>query len=314
MGKSTSESFGGEKICYIMRKGNGIIERMGNYTKLTRTLEQKIRRDFVKKYFKVLTGAMLVAFLFFCHDPSVYAALITKTLDNDTLITPPGLVVATRDDIPKFKKGTAVTLNMYGEVLEGVLAENISLPYETGMSRDSARATSMYYTPPQIIFVPSYQDKMPTTRVLPFKGGTKVFFNEKGEVIRGTINGPDQRIDLNPSNHIMVAEGEISFHKNGMVAICTLGDDTYLRPVGWSEILSENFTGGAACPGFVEFKAGKPVLLNDKGEVIKGTLKKDTKLRWVSPLSLNAVGIKVFEAGTTVEFDDKGVVLKASKN
>ena len=265
---------------------------------------------------KVLNGVILVAFLFFCHNSGVSAAQITKTLANDTRITPPGLIVAAWSEIPKLKKGTVVTLNMYGEVLEGILAEDVDLPYETGTTQNSIKPTAMAYTPPPFIYIPSYTDTTPTNRVLPFKGGTKVTFNDKGEVIRGTLNGSTQNIVLNPTNHIAVSEGEISFHKNGMLALCRLANDSYLRPVGWSQILTDNFTDAMACSGFVEFKAGKPIWLNDKGEVIKGTLNKDTKLRSVTKLTLSDIvvtGVKVFEAGTTVEFDENGVAVKASK-
>lgn len=263
---------------------------------------------------KVVNGVILVAFLFFCHNSGVSAAQITKTLDNDARITPPGLIVATWSEIPKFKKGTVVTLNIYGEVLEGILAEDVDLPYETGTTQNSIKPTAMAYTPPAFIYIPS--DTKPINRVLPFKGGTKVTFNDKGEAIKGTLNDSNQNIVLNPTNHIAVSEGEISFHKNGMLALCRLANDSYLRPVGWSQILTDNFTDAIACSGFVEFKAGKPILLNDKGEVIKGTLNKDTKLRSVTKLPLidNVVtGVKVFEAGTTVEFDENGIAVKASK-
>ena len=53
---------------------------------------------------KVLTRVIFVAFLYFCHNASADSALITRTLDEDTRITPPGVIVATLDDIPMFKK------------------------------------------------------------------------------------------------------------------------------------------------------------------------------------------------------------------
>ncbi|MDF2572922.1 MAG: hypothetical protein K0R55_4526 [Sporomusa sp.] len=269
----------------------------------------------VKYYLlKVLSRVILVAFLFFCHNSGVSAAQISKTLDNDTKITPPGFIVVAWSEIPTFKKGTVITLNMYGEVLEGILAEDVDLPYETGRTQNSIKPTAMAYTPPAFIYIPS--DTKPINRVLPFKGGTKVTFNVMGQVIRGTLNDSTQNIVLNPTNHIAVSEGEISFHKNGMLALCRLANESYLRPVGWSQILTENFTDAMACSGFVEFKAGKPLLLNDKGEVIKGTLNKDTKLRSVTKLLLGdtvVTEVKAFEAGTTVEFDENGIAVKASK-
>lgn len=260
---------------------------------------------------KVLTGVIFMAFLLFCQTASVDAARYTKTLNENIRISPPGVIVSTWSNIPKFKKGTVVILNEYGEVLEGILAETISLPYETGTSQDSIRSAS--YTPVPF-YVYTNTVKEPTYRDLPFKGGTKVTFNDKGEVIKGIISGSNKSIDLNQANHILVSDGEISFHKNGMLATCTLSSDSYLRPVGWLQILTENYTDSSACSGLVEFKAGKAIGLNEKGEVVNGTLNKDTKLLTApSVLRPNSSGIKVYEAGTTVEFDESGIVIKASK-
>lgn len=254
---------------------------------------------------KVLTGIIMMSFLFFCNNGSVDAAQITKTLDDNTRIMPHGVVVTTWNNIPKFKKGTIVTLNEYGEVLEGILAVDVSLPYETGASKDSAKQAS--YTPlPMPFYVFSNTETMLTTRFLSFKSGTKITFNDKGEVIKGTLNSSKQSIVLNLATSIQVAEGEVSFHKNGMLATGTLANDSYFRPVGWSQILTENDTNNSACSGFVEFKAKHPIVLNDKGEVVKGMLNKETKL-------LSPSGIKVYEAETTVEFDDEGIVGNAQK-
>lgn len=261
-----------------------------------------------KNLLKVLTGVIFSAFFLFSYITNAEAALYTRTLTEDTRITPAGVIVATWSNIPKFKQGTVVTLNEYGEALEGTLAEDISLPYESGTSQNAARTA---YTPVPFYFY-SYTTQEPTYRVLSFKGGTKVTFNDKGEVIHGTINGSNQSITLNQTNHILVSNGEISFHKNGMVAMCNLASDSYLRPVGWLQILNENYTDNSACSGLVEFKGGKAIMLNEKGEVLKGTLNKNTKLLSLGGI-LSAVSIKAYEAGTTVEFDDKGIVVKASK-
>lgn len=223
-------------------------------------------------------------------------------------------------EIPKFKKGTVVTLSEFGEVLEGVLAEDANLPYETGKSLEAVKQT---YTPvPFYVF--TYTDTPNPNRVLSFRGGTKVTFNDKGEVVRGTLSGSNGSIALNQTNRIAVSDAEVSFHKNGMVETCTLASDSYLRPVSWAQILTENYTRDAECAGFVEFKAGKPITLNEKGEVVKGTLKKNTKLLTLNSVSQSiksllsadgtlSQGIKVYEAGTVVEFDDKGLVVKAVK-
>jgi hypothetical protein len=67
---------------------------------------------------------------------------------------------------------------MYGEVLEGVLAEDVDLPYEAGTPQNSLKPTAMSDVPLQFVFIPTYTDAMPTNRLLPFKGGTKVIFND----------------------------------------------------------------------------------------------------------------------------------------
>ncbi|MDU4959973.1 MAG: hypothetical protein E6X17_04815 [Sporomusaceae bacterium] len=262
---------------------------------------------------KTLTGILLIAFLFLCGNSNAAAAPITKSLDTDTKIMPPGFIAATWSEIPKFKKGTVVILNMYGEVLEGILADDVNLPYETGLIQNSIKPTAMTYAVPMIMYV---QEQTPTNRLLPFKAGTKVTFNDRGEAIKGTLTGSDHNIVLNPTNHIAVSKGDISFHNNGMLALCTLATNTYLRPAGWSQILTENFVDGMACSGFIEFKAGEPILLNNKGEVIKGTLNKTTKLRtFLTSLIGNVGGVetKAFEAGTEMEFDEKGIAAKVTK-
>lgn len=256
----------------------------------------------MKHYFLKVLAGMVIGVLFSMQ--SIYAAeIITQTLEKDTRITPPRVMAIKRVEMPMFKKGTVVTLNEYGEVLEGILAEDINLPYETGTSRNSAATVS--YTVPQYIFIPTVTEPQPQYRVLRFKDGTKVVFNDKGEVTRGTVCS-DRSVMLTQSNHIWVSDGEIRFYKNGLIAICTLADDYYLRPVGWSQISTEN-NANIICTRLIEFKGKKPVELNEKCEVTKGTLSKDTKL--MSPIGI----MKVYEAGTTVEFDDNGSVVKASK-
>ena len=283
-----------------------------NYDQVTLPTQLNREENRMSKYlFKFFGGIILVALLFIHDNSGAAAAQITRKLDNDTKIIPTGFIVATSKEIPKFKKGTDVTLNMYGEVIEGILAEDIELPYETGAPQNQVKPT-MTYVPATVVVIPSYLEA-PKNRVLPFKGDTKVTFNERGEVIRGTLTGSDHNIILSPTNHITVRSGEISFHKNGMPARCTLESDTYLRPVGWSQILAENVTDSMVCPGFVEFKASHPILLNEKGEVIKGTLNQDTKLRSFLLINIGIAEVQSFQAGTTVEFDENGVATKAAK-
>jgi len=265
----------------------------------------------LKKFLlKVSVGIIFSTIIIFCNPLNANAAVYTKTLTENTRITPPGVIVTWWDSIPKFKKGSVVILNQSGEVLEGVLAENASLPYETGKTQSSFNKISNP-PPPLPIFINTTTEAKPLYRVLTFKGGTKVTFNERGEVIRGTLAAGDS-ISLNTSNHIFVSEGEISFHPNGMPATFCLSQNTYMRPVGWQQILIENYTKNYNSPGFIEFKEKKNIELNDRGEVIKGTLNKESKL--LSDDGLLSEGVlKTYEAGTTVEFNKNGFVVKAEK-
>ncbi|WP_312560679.1 hypothetical protein [Anaerospora sp.] len=254
---------------------------------------------------RVITGMVVAALFSFYPNSSVNAALITKTLDANTRITPPGIIMATQGEIPMFKKGTVVTLDEYGNVLEGILADTINLPYESGTAAATLRKTSVA---PPMMFIPYYvTDTKPKYRLLTFKEGNKVIFNAKGEVTRGTITNTNDSIEFNSVNHMQITSGEISFHDSGMVATCTLGKNTYLRPVGWQQLLTANFTNNTACSGLVEFKGKQPLELNEKGEVMKGTLNNKTQLL----AAADGSSTKLYEAGTIVEFDEKGVVIKA---
>ena len=241
---------------------------------------------------KVLTGIILMAFIFFGYSAGAFAATTTKTLDNNTRITPPGTSSINWASIPEFKKGTVVTLNENGEVIEGTLSSAVFL--------QCVGEGKFYYR--------YYFDCVYPNRIIRFKEGCKVTFNDKGEVVKGTVAGALLSIPIDNRNYISLRdETEIIFHDNGIPAICTLDFDTYLRPIGWQKNLTAGYTDKINCPGFIEFKGGTQIQLNDIGEATKGTLNKDTKL--ISPTG----SIKVYEAGTTVEFDDKGVVVKASK-
>ncbi len=247
-----------------------------------------------KVRFKVLGATMVMALLLFFDTAGVGAVPITKVLEENMRITPPGTIASQRwNNIPEFMKGTTVTLNEYGEVLEGTLSSTQELLCVAG-----GTIYYRYY----------HNGSMVPTRLLLFQSGTKVVFNEKGEVTKGTLAaGGSEAIPISPSNYIDVKVGsEVSFHGNGMLASCTFKFPTYIRPVGWQQNLTAGYTNKFAGPGFIEIKDETTVELNEKGELLKGTLNKDAKLP--SPN-----GIKVYEAGTTVEFDDKGVVVKATK-
>jgi len=234
---------------------------------------------------RILTGAIMMSLLFFGYCAEANAASITKTLSEDTKLMPPG--VSATFSIPVFKKGTTVTLNENGEVLEGTLASDpwlycVPLQYEV----DGRPYFKQY----------GYV----------FREGTKVTFNDKGEVVKGTLSHNHvTKIEVpldGKSGLVLRPLTEVSFYPNGVLAKGTIDlyASIYLRPVGWqrNKILSDNI-------GFVQFKEGTIIELNDKGEAVKGTLNIDTKLPSPS-------GFKVYEVGTTVEFDDNGVVVKAT--
>lgn len=244
---------------------------------------------------KTLLGTILVAIMLCYHTINVEAAPITKTLDDDMRIALPGTIASQwGHGMPEFKKGTVVTLNDNGEVLEGTLISSERLPCVTG--------GAFYYR-----WSFANDSQIRPSRLLYFKAGTKVTFNEKGEVIRGMVVGDFIEVPVSQTNYIGILDGtEISFHENGMIATCTSSNDIYLRTVGWRQILNENNTSKIICPSLVQFKKGTPLELNDKCEVIKGTLNKGTKL-------LSPNGIRLYEAGTTVEFDDKGIVINFTK-
>jgi hypothetical protein len=257
------------------------------------------------------TTVVLAVLLSFCLAAAGNASPVTKTLDENTRMMPPGFIVTTWAEIPVFKKGTVVTLNELGEVLEGILANDVSLPYESGQAQDSLKQTSTTYAPMPMIIMPTYISPQ-IKRVLQFKEDTKVTFNEKGEVIKGTLySGSSQNIMLYPATYIAVGTGPVSFYKNGMPVTCTLGSNSYFRPVGWINFPNANNSPTSACAGFIEFKSGKPLALNEYGEVTKGTLNKDTRLPTAGGLSLDVAALKFYEAGTTVEFNEKGIVIKA---
>ncbi len=235
---------------------------------------------------KVLTGTILMTFVFSVCISGVNAAPITKTLGADTKLIPSGLLAT--DNPPTFKKGTMVTLTENGEVIEGILAYDILLSVVPLVFEENGRN---YFRPYKAWF----------------NKDTKITFNSRGEVIKGTtiytIEPWYLFAPLNSSSSIRLKQStEVSFHPNGMMAYGTPASDTYLKPVGWRQITDNGMAGS------VEFKGGRQIELNDKGEVTKGTLNKDTKL--LSPLGFQ----KLYEAGTRVEFDDKGAVVKSSTN
>lgn len=237
---------------------------------------------------KVLTGTILMTFVFFVCISGANAAPITKTLEADTKLIPSGLLAI--ENPPTFKKGTTVILNENGEVIEGILAYDSLLSCVPLVYEDNGR---VYFRP--------YKGC--------FNRDTKIIFNSRGEVMKGTTYygignfAPYLNVPLNSSSVIRLKQStEVSFHANGMMAYGTPDSDIYLKPVGWKQITDNGMAGS------VQFKGGRQIELNEKGEVVKGTLNKDTKL--MSPLGI----LKFYVAGTTVEFDDNGAVVKFFKN
>lgn len=188
---------------------------------------------------RLLTGVLLTAFLLGGFEGGANAATVTKTLDEDTQITPPGMVAVL--GAPMFKKGTVVTLNEHGEVLEGTLAEKAYLACVAGASQFYFQGIYSSQFKPQVIRWP---------RALVFSEGTKVTFNSKGEIVRGTIWTEDDYVSIPLSQNSLIALKpltEVSFHENGMIATCTPYASTstayvYLRPVGWQQNLTAGYT------------------------------------------------------------------------
>lgn len=236
---------------------------------------------------RVLAGTVLIAFLLFGYSAGANAALVTKILDEDTKLLPPGITSVS--SIPVFKKGTTVTLNENGEIIEGVLATDpwlncVPLEYEENGMR--------YFR--QYGYV--------------FREGTKVTFNDKGEVFKGTFSHNHDikiAVPINARNYVTLKPlSEVRIHSNGVLASGTLKawQGIYLRPLGWQQI--RNLTDNTG--GLVSFKDGTLIELNTNGEVTKGTLNKDTMLP--SP-----TGIKGFKENTMVEFTEKGIAIETSK-
>ncbi len=195
---------------------------------------------------RLLTGVLLTAFLLGGFEGGANAATVTKTLDEDTQITPPGMIAVL--GTPMFKKGTVVTLNEYGEVLEGTLAKKACFACVAGASQYFYQGIYSTQFKQQIIRWP---------RVLAFSEGTKITFNSKGEVVKGTIWTEDDFVLIPLSQNSLIALKqltEVSFHENGMIATCTPTAHIYLRPIGWQQNLTTGYTSRIAFPGFIEFK------------------------------------------------------------
>ncbi|MDR7867093.1 MAG: hypothetical protein RIN56_09735 [Sporomusaceae bacterium] len=234
---------------------------------------------------------IVMAFLF-CPALAANAATTTKTLDENTRIMPPGFMAIHAENVPEFKKGTTVVLNEYGEILEGTLTYARYLPCIGGPFHYGYESWEVIEAVPKIIR---------------FNNDSRVYFNDKGEVVRGTISGYKLAAPIGSTSFVILNDNsEMSFYEDGKLATCTLGAKTYLRPIGWQQLRTGSGD-KTTFPGFVEFAKATAISLNNKGEVIKGTLSQDTKLR--SPTG----NIRVYEAGSTVAFDSNGAVVNVSK-
>lgn len=133
-----------------------------------------------------------------------------------------------------------------------------------------------------------------------------------------------------------VADDDLKFKKNttailndnGELISGTLNSDTYLRPVGWKNIVNDFYfaeTGSLFFPrffhpihtydnvalsayGHIRYKADAPVIFNAEGLVIKGTIDEDVTVA----LQNNKYGFVTFKEGTILTFDDKGAVISAT--
>lgn len=149
-----------------------------------------------------------------------------------------------------------------------------------------------------------------TSGSLLFKQGSSVELNDQGEVVSGVLKSNAilhaigrGRFDINPiSNYLYFkSDSALRFDEQGFVISGTLADDTYLFLIYISEPQ-------------VKFQGGTTILFSRSGDVLKGTLNKDTSLRpsgWKIFLPNNA-GFLTFKAGTEVTFGPAAQIIKGT--
>lgn len=253
---------------------------MENVGYITKHLE---RTDCVSKVSKcVILLAILITFSI-----SETFAETTKNLTEDVKLHPIGWLT---ENI-KFKAGTVVKLNDYGEVIEGTLASGNEL-----MPVGWRRVIRSFNTNQGW---GDYGHGTENPGHLRFKGNTIVSFNSRGEVVSGTLEY-DAFILLHPDRPGIVrfkCDEVIKYYDNGLVAEGAIRDDTLFKPSGWTRMV------GNGEAGYVKFKGGTLLKFNNSGEIIEGTIKGDT------PIWLEDGTKKVYPAGSIVKFvDDKTTV------
>lgn len=231
---------------------------------------------------KIIKYIVLAMTLIVINHPGV-SAESTKTLMEDTKLHPAGWLVG---DTIVFKGGTQVKFNDFGEVIEGTLASSEALTpvgWRGIVELDDTRS-----------FIPSRPKIEPGQ--LRFKGGCLVSFNDRGEVVSGTLDFHEPTIYLhfpNKQGIVILKRGTlIKYHNNGALAEGILEKEKLLKPSGWTKMANN----GEA--GFIKFKEDTVVKFNDRAEVIEGTVKEDTKI------SMAGGSTKIYPAGTVVIFND----------
>ncbi|MDU4960493.1 MAG: hypothetical protein E6X17_07505 [Sporomusaceae bacterium] len=232
--------------------------------------------------------------------PAATAAELSVGRDNK--LHPQGWSVG---DSVAFKRDTTVTVNELGEVISGVLAKDTFL-YPRGWERVindyyyvSAYTDSIPYWGRfgRRFFDSRYNMAIPGYHHLLFKGGSRVTFSDKGDVLSGTLaNEAVLRLVEGQYGFISCrANTVLTFYESGAVRSAVLSEETKLRPAGWQTIMKPS-----ASTGFIKFSANKPMEFNEAGEVVAGTLKENISL-------LTADGeTKEFKAGGAVRFSAAG--------
>ncbi len=241
----------------------------------------------------------------FCISVCVVSSVVqakTVTLDKTKVLVPQGW--STINDDLKFKKGTTVELNSYGEVVSGTLNRDIALR-PTGwrnMVNDYYEESNNSIFYPRI-FHPFTSVSIPTPTYghIRYKGNRPITFAPDGTVLSGTID-EEVTVSVQKDRYGLVTfndQYELAFYPDGSVRKGRLNDDTKLRPYGWQRGLI-----GDELAGFVEFKSGNDVTFSQDGYVTSGVLKKDVS--W----QLSNGQIIMLKAGEKINFTDIGPSIK----
>lgn len=241
----------------------------------------------------------------FCISVCVFSSVgqaKTVTLDKTKVLVPQGW--STVNDDLKFKKGTTVELNGYGEVVSGTLNRDIALR-PTGwrnMVNDYYEESNNSIFYPRI-FHPFTSVSIPTPTYghIRYKGNRPITFAPDGTVLSGTID-EEVTVSVQKDRYGLVTfndQYELAFYPDGSVRKGRLNDDTKLRPYGWQRGLI-----GDEMAGFVEFKSGNDVTFSQDGYITSGVLKKDVS--W----QLSNGQIIMLKAGEKIDFTGIGPSIK----